>query len=107
MDESIVYGPDPIHEWFNLTYASYLTIPRSVLQSMPTEWQERLVSLLEEMSAKCAEYDIDLPATTVAVRDARGRFMHDWLTDYQRGRRDIFAETETARKPQPETGNSE
>lgn len=30
--------PEPIHLWFNLTYANYLCLPRSVLQSMPQEW---------------------------------------------------------------------
>jgi hypothetical protein len=31
-----------IHNWFELTYAQYLTIPRSILQSMPVEWQRRM-----------------------------------------------------------------
>jgi hypothetical protein len=39
----------PIHGFFELSYAQYLTIPRSVLQSMPVEWQERFVKCLEEL----------------------------------------------------------
>ncbi len=39
----------PLHTWFGLGYAQYLTIPRSVLQSMPTEWQQRMVQCLEEL----------------------------------------------------------
>lgn len=41
--------PEPIHLWFSLSYANYLVVPRSVLQSMPQEWQARFVTCLEEM----------------------------------------------------------
>jgi len=39
----------PIHEWFSLSYCNYLVLPRTLLQSMPTEWQERMVACLNEM----------------------------------------------------------
>lgn len=38
-----------IHEWFELSYANYLVLPRTLLQSMPAEWQLRMVSCLEEL----------------------------------------------------------
>ncbi|WP_060887646.1 hypothetical protein [Streptomyces caniscabiei] len=41
----------PIHEHFGLSYCNYLVIPRSFLQSMPTEWQERMVACLDELDA--------------------------------------------------------
>ena len=42
--------PDgPVHAWFELSYAQYLTVPRTALQSMPIEWQERFVACLEEL----------------------------------------------------------
>ena len=34
---------------FNLTYANYLVLPRTLLQSMPDEWQARFVALLDEL----------------------------------------------------------
>ena len=40
---------EPVHAWFSLTHAQYLTIPRSVLQAMPREWQSRFVKLLEDL----------------------------------------------------------
>ncbi len=39
----------PIHNWFELSYASFLTLPRLIMQSMPHEWQAAMVKLLEEM----------------------------------------------------------
>jgi predicted DNA-binding protein len=41
----------PIHEHFGLSYCNYLVLPRTLLQSMPTEWQERMVACLEELDA--------------------------------------------------------
>jgi hypothetical protein len=38
-----------IHAWFGLSYASYLVIPRTLLQSMPGEWQLAFVALLEDL----------------------------------------------------------
>src|SRR5947209_4010118 len=42
---------DPVHAWFELTYAQYLTIPRSLLESMPVSWQRGFVDCLEELEA--------------------------------------------------------
>ena len=39
----------PIHEWFSLSYSNYLVLPRTLLQSMPIEWQERMVACLTEL----------------------------------------------------------
>jgi hypothetical protein len=79
------YIPDgPIHEWFELTYASYLTLPRSVLQSMPIEWQERFVACLRELGE---EFDyLDWPRYTVSARTSDGRFRRDPIPNYWRGR---------------------
>ncbi len=81
---------DPIHEWFNLTYASYLTVPRSVLQSMPIPWQRRFVALLHEMGEVCIRYGLDLDGREVRMRGKDGRMLPDPLADYERGRRRLF-----------------
>ena len=39
----------PIHGWFGLTYANYQVLHRTLMQSMPVDWQERMVACLEEM----------------------------------------------------------
>lgn len=40
-----------IHEYFGLTYAGYLVMHRTLLQSMPDEWQARFVRMLDEFDA--------------------------------------------------------
>jgi hypothetical protein len=42
---------DAIHVHFGLSYANYLVLPRTLLQSMPDRWQTQFVALLDEMTA--------------------------------------------------------
>jgi hypothetical protein len=39
----------PVHTYFGLTYANYLVIPRTLMQSMPIGWQERMTACLDEL----------------------------------------------------------
>lgn len=39
----------PIHTSFGLSYANYLVLPRTLLQSMPEEWQAKFVALVNEL----------------------------------------------------------
>ncbi len=45
-------GHDALHTWFELSYAKYLTVPRSALQSMPDKWQGRMAALLSELDER-------------------------------------------------------
>lgn len=38
-----------VHGWFGLSYANYAVQPRTLLQSMPAEWQRRFVACLQEL----------------------------------------------------------
>lgn len=101
---------EPVHDWFELSYAQYLTIPRSVLQSMPVEWQRRFVKCLEELEEtidwrpKEGVYRCQLYTQVEEWQEdggevngePTGRFVTIWghpledpLMDYQRGRRQI------------------
>lgn len=75
-----------VHTFFSLSYASYLTIPRSILQSMPAEWQHKFLELMEECSELYGGYDMSY---TIQKRDSRGRFVQDPLRSYERGRRKV------------------
>ncbi|MGW5989494.1 hypothetical protein ACWFRT_13955 [Streptomyces anulatus] len=45
---------DQIHKWFGLSYSNYLVLNRSHLQSMPAEFQQRMVDCLNELRAAYA-----------------------------------------------------
>lgn len=73
-----------VHGWFELSYASYAVQPRSVLQSMPDEWQQRFVALMNE--AEEMGYAWPRKGATYAVflrDDETGRFVPDPLRHYR------------------------
>lgn len=88
LSEGVVNGCGPIHHFFNLSYASYLVLPRSMLQSMPKDWQAKFVMMLEEIRDMFGDYPED-GTYKVRLRDEQGRCMVDPLADYERGRRII------------------
>lgn len=47
----------PIHGWFGLSYCNYQVLHRTLMQSMPVEWQERMVACLEELAAAYAHIE--------------------------------------------------
>ena len=85
----------PIHAWFGLSYAKYLVLPRSILQSMPVEWQRNFVKLLEQLDTNCINMDIETPNYSVSAKKD-GKFIKDLYRDYWRngqrclGLRDVF-----------------
>lgn len=82
---------DHIHQWFELSYAQYLTVPRSVMQSMPAAWQRKMVMLLEEME-ETIDWRPKEGCYWVKLKDGKGRYVADPLQDYQRGRRNVLDE---------------
>ena len=47
---TLIEGDDQaIHGFFGLSYSTYLVLHRSLLQSMPGDWQARFVALMEQM----------------------------------------------------------
>lgn len=79
---------DPIHNFFGLSYSSYLVLRRSVMQSAPLEWQQRFCALMEDLEEMFDGEYLD-GKFTVQMRDEKGRFIADDYADYERGRRVI------------------
>ena len=42
-------GQDKLSCWFELSYASFLTMPRVLMEAMSDDWQERMADLLNEV----------------------------------------------------------
>lgn len=60
----------PIHGWFGLTYSNYLVLHRSMMQSMPVDWQERAVALFDELDGAFTNLD-RAPAYIVTPAEER------------------------------------
>ena len=78
-----------IHTRFSLTYANYLVLPRSLLQSLPEEMQYRLTEVLDEIGNLALANDVPFPDYRVQTVDDRGRYMRDPVPHYNRGRTKI------------------
>lgn len=88
-DKVILENEEPIHEYFGLSYANYLVLPRSVLQSMPEDWQEKFVSLLKQIPEVIAEDFEPEGGYDVRAKDASFCFVTDSYSNYERGRRQL------------------
>lgn len=77
--------PEAMHQWFGLSYANYLAVPRVLIQSMSDEWQSRLARLLDEMQEATRGIE-QAPQYRVHTTDEYGRFMRDPLPHYRRDR---------------------
>lgn len=88
--EWVIPDDDIIHAYFGLSYASYLVIPRVVLQSMPKEWQDRFVKLMREVTDTLnAEWEPD-GGYRVTALDGAGHFTKDPYANYEHGRRRLL-----------------
>jgi hypothetical protein len=74
---------EAVSGWFELTYAQYLTIPRSLLQAMPPKWQRRFVACLNELD-DTFDWRPEDGRYWVELRDGEGRFVADRLKEYRR-----------------------
>ena len=86
-EEARGFEKEIIHGYFGLSYANYLVMPRSVLQSMPDAWQEEFVKLLDQIPETIDEVIEPAGGYTVHARDEEGRFVEDPLSNYERGGR--------------------
>ena len=72
----------PIHDWFELTYAQYLTVPRSIMERMPVEWQRQMAQLLTELD-ETFDWRPHDGCYWVELRDSKGRYQVDPLKEYR------------------------
>lgn len=81
LNKVTVIEDDPFHCWFGLTYASYLVLPRLLLESMPRRWQLKMIALINQMPNT-----LDLPEETPNYQVSakkKGKFIRDRYRDYR------------------------
>jgi len=86
-EDVVIYEDGAIHTWFELSYANYLTLPRAVLQSMPHEWQDKFVYLLNEIEAHLGIDWEPRGGYRVLALNEDGLEIQDEYSNYERGRR--------------------
>ncbi len=71
---------DKLQTWFGLSYASFINLPRVLIQEMPDEWQSKLADLLDEYDETFDTSAIKsggklINRTKVIPVDSRNKFM--------------------------------
>lgn len=96
-------GRDRLWDWFGMSYASWLTMPRVMMHAMPDDWQERMAVLCEEWDA--AWDSSDLPTPSVQAR-SNGRFTKwpRWLLNYRHPDRKAIDSIRTTPRGGPRGG---
>ena len=79
-----IYQESPIHIWFELSYAQFLTIPRLVMESMPMDWQHKMAALLEQLDGTF-DWRPKKGRYWVKLKDDKGRYCDAPLNDYRYG----------------------
>lgn len=98
-EEVCANGGEHLHGWWSLSYAQYLTLPRSVMQSMPDAWQGAMFILLEQLDdtidwrpkgLSCYRVELrQIVERPGSSRETWGKKLEDPLEEYNRGRRRI------------------
>lgn len=81
--------------WFGLSYASFLVLPRVLMQDMPTEWQERMAVLLNEHDDAFPNQP-DIGTSVRAAHNGKLTKMPQWLLNYRHPVRDEIAKVRVA-----------
>ncbi len=80
--------------WFNLSYASWLTLPRVLMEAMSLEWQDKMAMLLNEYN----EAFPNQPKIGTRVQITRnGKLIPTpvWLINYRRPDREVINQLRT------------
>lgn len=68
--------------WFELSYASFLTLPRIAMEAMPPEWQGKMADLLNELDDTFPNF----PSFKYRVQRVEGNKLSKfpkWLLNYR------------------------
>ena len=76
----------PVHEAFGLTYASFMVVPRLLMENMRWGWQVDMVDLMEEFNKKF-KWEKPGQSMSISFRDENGKFIPTDrnLCNYRRG----------------------
>jgi hypothetical protein len=89
-------GYDALWLWFNLSYASFLTLPRVLMHEMPDRWQKSMAKLLNEYD----ETYCNLPDISSFVSfKSKNKFIKppSWMLNYRHPDKEEIALLKTSK----------
>ena len=74
---------EELQRWFNLSYASYLTLPRVLMEAMPKEWQDKMAELLFEWDKTFNNWPLELGTRVQITINGKLAKTPHWLINYR------------------------
>jgi hypothetical protein len=68
--------------WFGLSYASFLVLPRVMMEAMPDEWQRKMAVLLNEYDNEFSNQP-DIGTRVQITKDGKLIKTPDWMINYR------------------------
>lgn len=93
---------DDLACWFGLSYATFLTMPRVLMEAMPQEWQVKMARLLFEYDEAFPNQP-DIGTTVRITRDKKMIPTPAWLLNYRHPDRVMIEHLR--QRPTPPSGN--
>ncbi|HBC7444051.1 TPA: hypothetical protein KEY66_003227 [Morganella morganii] len=80
-------------DWFGLSYASFLVLPRVLMHEMPIEWQDKMAALLHEYDEAFDTSSV-CHSVIVSAKDKNNQFMKmpEYILNYRHPERDAIAQ---------------
>lgn len=83
-DSHKLSGKEQLWNWFGMSRASFLTIPRVLMHQMPDEWQKKMANLLSQYDDTFPNaYKIDLSVGVTFKREGKFVSAPNWLLNYR------------------------
>lgn len=90
MAVDVIEERESVHGYFGLTYANFAVYPRTLLQSMPDDWQDKFVELMREYHDHWHDLPSGFQPIEYRVQPVVGGRLARWsafrLPHYSRGR---------------------
>ena len=88
------FDSDALQTWFNLSYASWLTLPRVMMEAMPLTWQDKMGALLHEFSETFPNQP-DIGTRVQITHKGKLTATPDWLINYRHPDREVMSKLRT------------
>jgi hypothetical protein len=76
-------GYNRLWNWFGLSRAGWITLPRVIAHEMPDEWQDKMAALLEEYERTFHNWPDGIGTRVQITDDGKPTSLHNWLHDYR------------------------
>jgi len=74
---------DKVNDWFSFSRASFLVLPRVLMESMDDEWQEKFVELLEQYDNTFDDGIDGYPIVQLKGDNGKMKKMPEWVLNYR------------------------